>query len=105
MFTGKSGYQPVSVYDIEDYTVTPESNTQDIDFTRSQCALAATWRAVVTSDRAPVWYEWSVGVAGESLGGRLLDMLREPLWRETGDSDMALYTTRSSRKAGETTVI
>ena len=104
MPTGKPGYQQVSVYDIEDYSVTPESNTQDIDFTRSQCALAATWRPVVTSDKAPVRYEWSVGVAGESVGGQLLDVLVEPLWRETGSSNMALYTTRSSQKSGKTTV-
>ena len=43
-----------------------------LDFTRSQCALAATWRPAVTSDKAPVRYEWSVGVAGESVGGLLL---------------------------------
>ena len=104
-FTGTPGYQQVSVNDVDDYSVTPQSNTRDIDFTRSQCALAATWRAVVTPDKAPVWYEWSVGVSGETVGGGLLDVLRESLWRETGDSNMALYTTRSSCKTGETTVI
>ena len=43
-------------------------------------------------------------MSGETVGGGLLDVLRESLWRETGDSNMALYTTRSSLKAGETRV-
>ena len=104
MLTGKPGYQQVSVYDIEDYTVSPESNTQDIDFTRSQCALAATWRTAVTSGKAPVRYEWTVGIAGQSKGGDLIDQ-SEPLWRETGNGNMALYTTRTSQKSGKTTEV
>ena len=100
MATGKPGYQRVSVFDTEDYSVSPELNTQDIDFTRSQSALAATWRALATPDEAPERYEWTVGVEGHPVGGGLLDVQKEPIWRETGLAHMAVYTTRSSRKSG-----
>ncbi|KAK2183533.1 hypothetical protein NP493_308g03123 [Ridgeia piscesae] len=95
---GKSDYQRLTVYDIEDYTVSAASNARDIDVTRSQCALAATWRTAATSGKAPERYEWSVGVDGEQIGHDLLDVLREPLWREASYKNMAVYTTGSSRK-------
>ena len=102
IFAGKSGYQRLNLYGIEDYSVTPASNTKNIDFTRSQCALAATWRTVASSGRSPMRYEWSVGVDGEQIGHELLDVLKEPLWRETSHINMAVYTTGSSRKSGKT---
>ena len=77
------------------------SNARDIDVTRSQCALAATWRTAATSGKAPERYEWSVGVDGEQIGHDLLDVLREPLWREASYKNMAVYTTGSSRKTGK----
>ena len=54
----------------------------------------------MTSGKAPVRYEWTVGVAGESKGGKLIDQ-SQPLWRETGSSNTAFYTTRSSQKSGK----
>lgn len=78
----------------------PESNTLDVDFTRTQCTLAATWRTSGTSGKAPERYEWSVGEDGQSMGGVLLDVLNEPLWRETGQRNVAIYTTSSSKNAG-----
>ena len=100
-----SGYRTLSVYDIEDYTVNPDSNSLDIDYSRSQCALAVSWRAVTSSGSSPVWYEWSVGVIGHTIGGDLLDVHNEPIWRETGESNMAVYTTHSSQKAGRWTLV
>ena len=90
----------MSVYDIEDYTVDPDSNSLDIDFSMSQCALALSWRTVTSSGVSPVWYEWSVGVSGHTIGGNLLDVHNEPIWRETSKSNMAVYTTGSSQKSG-----
>ena len=43
----------------------------------------------------------SVGEQGQSMGGGLLDVLREPLWRETGQRNMAIYTTGSSKNPGK----
>ena len=79
------------------------SNTLDVDVTRSQCALAATWRTAATSGKAPERYEWSVGVDGEQIGHALLDVLKEPVWREVSGKNMAVYTTGSSRKTGKAT--
>ena len=73
----------------------------DVDFTRSQCTLAATWRTTDTSGKAPERYEWSVGEQGQSMGGGLLDVLKEPLWREIGQRNMAIYTTGSSKNPGK----
>lgn len=98
--TGKPGYKQLSVYDIEDYSLTPESNAVDIDFTRSLCALAATWRVAATPGKVPERYEWSVGVEGHTIGGNLLDVDKEPIWRDTGHAARAVYTTRSSRESG-----
>ncbi|KAI0239584.1 hypothetical protein LSAT2_009684 [Lamellibrachia satsuma] len=96
---GKPGYKQLSVYDIEDYSLTPESNAVDIDFTRSLCALAATWRVAATPGKVPERYEWSVGVEGHTIGGNLLDVDKEPIWRDTGHAARAVYTTRSSRES------
>ena len=90
----------MSVYDIEDYSVTPDSNTVDIGFTRSQCSLAATWGTAGTAGKEPERYEWSVGVTGEPIGQPLLDVLNEPIWREAGNTNMAVFTTGSSLKSG-----
>ncbi|KAK2161993.1 hypothetical protein NP493_1549g00025 [Ridgeia piscesae] len=93
----KPGFRRLSVYDIENYSVNPDTNTLDVDFTRSQCTLAATWRTTDTSGKAPERCEWSVDEQGQSMGGGLLDVLKEPLWREIGQRNMAIYTTGSSK--------
>ena len=98
--TGDPSYQQLSVYDINDYSVTPASNKQDVDFIRSQSALAATWRPAATRGKAPVRYEWTVQMDGHPVGQGLLDVDKEPIWRETGHEHMAVYTTRSSRMSG-----
>ena len=100
IFSGKSAYQKLSVYDIEDYTVTAAPSVSDVDFTRAQCALAATWRPTTTTGKAPDRYEWGVGVEGEPMGQELLNVAKEPLWREIGHTNMALFTTASSRMLG-----
>ena len=45
-------------------------------------------------------FDWTVGEDGEAVGERLLDANIEPVWRETGSDNFAIYTTGSSRLSG-----
>ena len=98
--TGNVGFRRVFIYDVEDYSVIPETNTVDVDVTRSKCALAASWRTEAIWGKSPQRYEWTVGLAGQPKGNVLLNVLKEPLWRETSDNNMAIYTAGSSQIHG-----
>lgn len=52
------------------------------------------------SGRAPRWYEWSVGVAGEPVGTGLLDHFTQHLWIDNTINQSAVFTVEQSKLKG-----
>ncbi|KAI8519528.1 hypothetical protein Bbelb_027850, partial [Branchiostoma belcheri] len=87
--TGNSQYTSVEVFDtVNLQTIVPDG--QDVNFTRSATALAATWRAE-QDNRIPVdRYEWSAGLAGEAVGSHVFDTSTDRIWHDVGGRTSAV---------------
>ncbi|CAH1783332.1 unnamed protein product, partial [Owenia fusiformis] len=70
---------------------------EDIDFTHSDCFLAAGWSLSERNGKTPVRYEYTAGLDGYDVGSGVFDVARDRIWFEAGFYNHAVITPTLSR--------
>ncbi|XP_078574183.1 uncharacterized protein LOC144860694 [Branchiostoma floridae x Branchiostoma japonicum] len=89
--TGNSQYTTVEVFDTTNlHTMRPED--QDVNYTTSSTALAATWKAEHYGSIPVTRYEWSAGLAGDVVGSHVFHTSTDRIWHDVGKRTLGVLT-------------
>ncbi|XP_077997650.1 uncharacterized protein LOC144450798 isoform X2 [Glandiceps talaboti] len=87
-----AAYRQVEVFDMVNYQQLTDVSPKDIDYTPSQCAMAASWKKTTTSGVGVVRYEWSAGEKDATPGAGLFDLAFDTIWHDVGLNTNAVLT-------------
>ncbi|XP_064631667.1 uncharacterized protein LOC135489960 [Lineus longissimus] len=90
----------LAVYDVIDLNF-PASPTEadDVDYSPSRCTLAAVWKIDNTQGRAPIRYEYSVGIASSpSSPNGIFSVAFDRFWFDAGQNTHAIVTLPRGKK-------
>ncbi|XP_070570802.1 uncharacterized protein [Ptychodera flava] len=94
--TGDTSYQQLQIFDVTNYRLLDTASPQDIDFTPSKCAMAASWKATSTGSNPVLRYEWSAGISGSQPGSGVFDLAFDRIWHDIGQNTDAVLTVQRS---------
>ncbi|CAH1794767.1 unnamed protein product [Owenia fusiformis] len=99
-------YLSIEVNDTQDIRRLEQSCefSDDMDFTHSDCLLAATWNVIGSNEKVVQRYEYSAGKNGSYSGSGVFNTQTDRVWFEAGFHNHAVVTPTRRLQHGDTYV-